>query len=60
MLMRRTKAQALDTRATILDAAEAMFFSHGVTQTTLDEIADAANAVRDFYAAALDLLKGGR
>jgi hypothetical protein len=25
-----------------------------------DEIADAASAVRDFYAAALDLLKGGR
>jgi TetR/AcrR family transcriptional regulator, acrAB operon repressor len=46
MLMRRTKAQALDTRATILDAAEAMFFSHGVTQTTLDEIADAAGVTR--------------
>jgi TetR/AcrR family transcriptional regulator, acrAB operon repressor len=44
--MRRTKAQALDTRATILDAAEAVFFSNGVTQTTLDEIADAAGVTR--------------
>jgi len=44
--MRRTKAQALGTRATILDAAEAVFFSHGVTQTTLDEIADAAGVTR--------------
>ncbi len=25
-----------------------------------DELADAAKAVRDFYAAALELLKGGR
>lgn len=44
--MRRTKAQALDTRATILDAAEAVFFSHGVTHATLDEIADAAGVTR--------------
>ncbi|MFM0742069.1 TetR family transcriptional regulator [Paraburkholderia xenovorans] len=44
--MKRTKAQAWDTRAKILDAAEAVFFSHGVTQTTLDEIADAAGVTR--------------
>jgi TetR/AcrR family transcriptional regulator, acrAB operon repressor len=44
--MKRTKSQALGTRATILDAAEAVFFSHGVTQTTLDEIADAAGVTR--------------
>jgi TetR/AcrR family acrAB operon transcriptional repressor len=44
--MRRTKAQAWDTRATILNAAEAVFFSNGVTLTTLDEIAGAAGVTR--------------
>ena len=44
--MRRTKAQAWDTRTTILNAAEAVFFSHGVTPTTLDEIAGAAGVTR--------------
>lgn len=44
--MKRTKAQARDTRATILDAAEAVFFNHGVSHTTLDEIADAAGVTR--------------
>lgn len=44
--MRRTKAQALDTRATILFAAEAVFYSHGVARATLDEIANTAGVTR--------------
>ena len=44
--MKRTKAQALDTRATILDAAEDVFFIYGVAHSTLDTIADAAGVTR--------------
>jgi TetR/AcrR family acrAB operon transcriptional repressor len=44
--MKRTKAHALNTRATILDAAEDLFFRSGVTHTSLDEIADAAGVTR--------------
>ena len=44
--MRRTKAESAETRASILVAAEQMFFEKGVTATTLDDIAAAANVTR--------------
>ncbi|ALN72820.1 TetR family transcriptional regulator [Aureimonas sp. AU20] len=44
--MRRTKAEAMETRCAILDAAEAMFFEKGVSRTTLAMIAEAANVTR--------------
>ncbi|MBP1848308.1 TetR/AcrR family acrAB operon transcriptional repressor [Rhizobium petrolearium] len=44
--MRRTKAEAAETRASLMAAAEQMFFEKGVTATTLDEIASAANLTR--------------
>lgn len=44
--MRRTKAEAAETRAAILEAAEKMFFEKGVGSTTLDEIAAAAGVTR--------------
>lgn len=44
--MRRTKAEAAETRAAILDAAEKMFFEKGVGSTTLDEIAARAGVTR--------------
>jgi TetR/AcrR family acrAB operon transcriptional repressor len=44
--MRRTKAEAMETRSAILDAAEAMFFEKGVSRTTLAMIAEAANVTR--------------
>ncbi len=44
--MRRTKAEAMETRCAILDAAEAMFFENGVSRTTLAMIASAAQVTR--------------
>ncbi len=44
--MRRTKAEAAETRAAILDAAEKMFFEKGVGSSTLDDIAAAAGVTR--------------
>jgi TetR/AcrR family acrAB operon transcriptional repressor len=44
--MRRTKAEAAETRASILVAAEHMFFVKGVVNTTLDEIAAEAGVTR--------------
>ena len=44
--MRRTKQEALETRAAILDAAEALFFERGVGQTSLAQIATAAKVTR--------------
>lgn len=44
--MRRTKAEAAETRATILAAAETMFFEKGVANTSLDEVAAAAGVTR--------------
>ena len=44
--MRRTKEEALETRAAILDAAEAVFFERGVGQTSLAQIAAAAKVTR--------------
>lgn len=45
-MVRRTKAEAESTRAAILDAAEVLFFQHGVSRTTLEKIAVAANVTR--------------
>ncbi len=40
--VRRTKAEALETRSVILDAAEQVFFERGVSQTSLTHIASHA------------------
>ncbi|CAM3668299.1 TetR family transcriptional regulator [Rheinheimera salexigens] len=45
-MARRTKADAEGTRAAILDAAEYLFYKHGVSQTTLAKIAQQANVTR--------------
>ena len=44
--MRRTKAEAAETRSSILEAAEKLFFEKGVATSTLDEIAAAAGVTR--------------
>lgn len=44
--MRRTKAEAAETRQQILAAAEELFLREGVTHSTLDQIAAAANVTR--------------
>ncbi|WP_019997954.1 TetR family transcriptional regulator [Aureimonas ureilytica] len=44
--MRRTKAEAMETRCAILDAAEVTFFQNGVSRTTLAMIAEAAKVTR--------------
>jgi len=44
--MRRTKQAAEQTRESILDAAEQVFFEHGVARTTLEQIAQAAAVTR--------------
>lgn len=44
--MRRTKADAADTRAAILAAAEVMFFEKGVSDSRLEDIAKAAGVTR--------------
>jgi TetR/AcrR family acrAB operon transcriptional repressor len=43
---RRTREQALATRDRILDAAEVLFLSNGVSRTSLAEIADSAGVTR--------------
>ena len=45
-MARRTKAEAESTRTAILDAAEILFFQHGVSRTTLEKIAAAAEVTR--------------
>ena len=45
-MARPTKAEAESTRAAILDAAEVLFYQHGVSRTTLEKIALAANVTR--------------
>src|SRR6478736_4462959 len=45
-MARRTKEEALATRERLLDAAEMLFQSRGVSQTTLQQIAQAADATR--------------
>lgn len=44
--LRRTKEEALETRGSILDAAERVFLDRGVSRTTLDQIARAACVTR--------------
>ncbi len=44
--MRRTKEQAADTRNSLLDAAERVFFRRGVARATLEEIACEAGMTR--------------
>lgn len=44
--MRRTKAEALETREAILDAAENVFYEFGVNQSTLTQIARHAGVTR--------------
>jgi len=45
-MVRRTKEEALETRQRLLDAAEVLFQSQGVSQTTLQQIAQQAGATR--------------
>lgn len=45
-MARRSKADAEQTRTAILDAAEQLFFDHGVSCTTLAHIAAAAGVTR--------------
>jgi TetR/AcrR family acrAB operon transcriptional repressor len=45
-MVRRTKEEALETRAGILDAAEKVFFEKGVSRTSLADIAQAAGVTR--------------
>ncbi|MGF6724136.1 TetR/AcrR family acrAB operon transcriptional repressor [Paraburkholderia sp. GAS41] len=45
-MVRRTKEEALETRAGILDAAERVFFEKGVSRTSLADIAQAAGVTR--------------
>lgn len=44
--MRRTKEAAEQTRESILNAAERVFFEHGVARTALEQIAQAAAVTR--------------
>lgn len=44
--MRRTKEDAQQTREALLDAAELLFAQHGVSRTSLQEIAKAAGVTR--------------
>lgn len=45
-MARKTKEEALETRALILDAAEQVFAAQGVSKTSLSEIASAAGLTR--------------
>jgi TetR/AcrR family acrAB operon transcriptional repressor len=45
-MVRRTREEALETRASILDAAEQVFFEKGVSRTSLADIAQAAGVTR--------------
>ncbi|MDD5586164.1 MAG: TetR family transcriptional regulator [Alphaproteobacteria bacterium] len=45
-MARRTKNEAEQTRNAILDAAEQVFFKHGVVRTSLQEVAGAAGVTR--------------
>lgn len=45
-MARRTKAEALETKERILDAAERIFFENGVARTSLEQIATEAQVTR--------------
>lgn len=47
--MRRSKADAEQTRLSILDAAERLFCTRGIAQTTLEQIAREAGATRGAF-----------
>ena len=61
-MVRKTKEEAQETRNDILDAAEKMFLEHGVSRTTLAEIATAAGVTRGavywHFANKFDLFEG--
>ena len=44
--MRRTKAEAEETRSSILRAAERVFYAKGVSNATLEDVANAAGVTR--------------
>jgi TetR/AcrR family acrAB operon transcriptional repressor len=46
MMVRRTRDEALATRAALLDAAERVFCASGVTRATLGDVASAAGVTR--------------
>jgi TetR/AcrR family acrAB operon transcriptional repressor len=46
LMVRKTKEEALQTRALLLDAAEQLFSERGVARTTLNDIATAAGVTR--------------
>lgn len=46
LMARRTKQEALETREKILDAAETLFQRHGVSRTSLQDIAQEASVTR--------------
>jgi len=45
-MVRKTKAEAAETRHHILDAAEQMFLAQGVARTSLQQVAEAAGVTR--------------
>ncbi len=45
-MVRKTKEEAQETRRALLDSAEAVFQEHGVSRTSLNEIAKAAGVTR--------------
>jgi TetR/AcrR family acrAB operon transcriptional repressor len=45
-MVRRTKEDALATRCSLLDSAELLFQAHGVSRTSLNDIAQAAGTTR--------------
>ncbi|EHQ8139473.1 acrEF/envCD operon transcriptional regulator [Escherichia albertii] len=45
-MAKRTKAEALKTRQELIETAIVQFAQHGVSKTTLNDIADAANVIR--------------
>lgn len=45
-MVRRTKEDAMETRAKLLDAAEALFSGNGVTQTSMMQVAEKAGVTR--------------
>ncbi|TXD80322.1 TetR family transcriptional regulator [Mitsuaria sp. TWR114] len=45
-MARRTKQEAQETRARLLDAAEQLFHERGVSRTSLQDIAQAAGVTR--------------
>lgn len=59
-MVRRTKAEAAETRVALLDAAERVFSAQGVSSTSLNEVAAAAGVTRGalyhHFANKLDLL----